>query len=126
MVAESKSSSKHVFRNRSILFSLVIGYLVLQVVLVGAMHKARDWASKNFSGPTAQLQWDEWVEAARRQSEGNGPVQRRVPKSKEPPVLVLLRDHFPVCVFGTWLFSTALYVTFTFLGWGLLGGRSGG
>ena len=37
------------------------------------------------------------------------PVQRRVPKSNEPPALVMMRDHFAVSLFAAVLFSTMLY-----------------
>ncbi len=125
MIADSKSSSIRIkARNRFFFTWVVIGYILLQVGLFAAMHGARGWAKKNFSGPIAQAEWGEWVEEARRQAAGNGPVQRRVPKSKEPPVLVLMRDYFRVCVFGVWLFSSALFVTFTYLGCGLFGRRS--
>lgn len=43
--------------------------------------------------PDAQLEWEAFREDMRRQSDGSGPVKRKVPKSPEPPELVWLRDH---------------------------------
>ena len=63
----------------------------------------------------AQAEWDAWREDAKKMAEEPGPVKRRVPKSAEPPALVLMRDHFAVCLglarcccrrvlFGTFMF----------------------
>jgi len=43
--------------------------------------------------PEAQAQWDEFREAMRGQTGRDGPVQRKVPKSAEPPLRVWLRDY---------------------------------
>jgi len=43
--------------------------------------------------PQAQAQWDEFRDAMREQSGPDGPVQRKVPKSAEPPLRVWLRDY---------------------------------
>ena len=43
--------------------------------------------------PEAQAQWDEFREAMRGQTGREGPVQRKVPKSVEPPLRVWLRDY---------------------------------
>lgn len=43
--------------------------------------------------PEAQAQWDEFRDAMRGQSGREGPVQRKVPKSAEPPLRVWLRDY---------------------------------
>ena len=60
--------------------------------------------------PAVQAQWTEFREAMRSQTDRSGPVQRKVPKSVEPPELVWLRDYF-------WLAVAA---------WVLLGGVLGG
>ena len=50
------------------------------------------------SQPAVQAEWDAFREAMRRESGRDGPVQRKVPKSLEPPELVWLRDYFPLAV----------------------------
>lgn len=60
--------------------------------------------------PEVQADWNSFREAMRRESDGSGPVQRKVPRSQEPPELVWLRDYF-------WLAVAA---------WVLLGGTLGG
>lgn len=62
------------------------------------------------SDPAVQEQWTAFREAMRTQSDRSGPVQRKVPKSVEPPELVWLRDYF-------WLAVAA---------WVVLGGVLGG
>jgi hypothetical protein len=61
-------------------------------------------------GPGVQADWDTFRDAMREQSGRTGPVQRKVPKSAEPPELVWLRDYF-------WLAVAA---------WVILGGTLGG
>jgi hypothetical protein len=43
--------------------------------------------------PEAQAGWDEFRDAMRAQTGREGPVQRKVPKSAEPPLRVWLRDY---------------------------------
>lgn len=48
-------------------------------------------------GPEAakdQQSWEAWREAAAKEDGSHGPVQRAVPPSDEPPMRVLMRDHF--------------------------------
>lgn len=60
--------------------------------------------------PAVQAEWDAFRDAMRRESDRSGPVQRKVPRSAEPPELVWLRDYF-------WLAVAA---------WVVLGGTLGG
>lgn len=62
------------------------------------------------SDPTVQADWTIFRDAMKEQSDRSGPVQRKVPKSMEPPELVWLRDYF-------WLAVAA---------WVVLGGTLGG
>lgn len=50
------------------------------------------------SKPGVQAEWDTFREAMRKESGRDGPVQRKVPKSAEPPELVWLRDYFSLAV----------------------------
>jgi hypothetical protein len=50
------------------------------------------------SRPEIQAEWDTFRAAMREQSGREGPVQRKVPKSPEPPELVWLRDYFGLAV----------------------------
>ena len=70
----------------------------------------RDHRLAEVSSPEAQAEWDAFRADMRRQSGRGGPVQRKVPKSAEPPELVWLRDYL--------LLAIAAWVTLV----GVLGG----
>jgi len=50
------------------------------------------------AAPAAQADWDTFRQDMRRQSGQAGPVQRKVPRSPEPPERVWLRDHVGLAV----------------------------
>lgn len=56
---------------------------------------ARDWTLRRLGTPEARTEWSDWKRDVERQ-QPTAVVQRRVPKSDEPPWLVLMRDHFAV------------------------------
>jgi len=74
------------------------------------------------ASPAAQADWDAFRADMRRESgrEGpvRGPVQRKVPKSAEPPELVWLRDHVHLAAIA-WI--TLVGVLGGFLGMLVLG-----
>jgi hypothetical protein len=86
-----------------------IVYVLVLVAAVAAMRKARDWAVVRLSTPKSIADWQAWRDDVQRQQGQTGPVQRRVPKSAEPPALVMMRDHFGVSLAGVVLFGTILY-----------------
>jgi hypothetical protein len=73
--------------------------------------------------PEVQAEWDAFRDAMRKQSGRDGPVQRKVPKSPEPPELVWLRDYFALAV-TAWV--TLVGVLGGFLGMLVLGLAGGG
>ncbi len=68
-----------------------------------------------YGTPTAQAEWDAWRADAKKMAEEPGVVKRREPKSIEPPALVLMRDHFGVCLSIALVLSTVLFGTFMIL-----------
>lgn len=48
--------------------------------------------------PAAQADWDVFRDDMRRQSGRDGPVQRKVPRSAEPPERVWLRDYVGLAI----------------------------
>lgn len=96
-------------RSRRWLWLSVIGCAALMGIVIVAMLNVRDWAVTQLATPQSVGDWQAWREDVRQQQTRPGPVQRRVPKSSEPPALVLMRDHFAVSLFGAVLFSSALY-----------------
>jgi hypothetical protein len=86
------------------------GYVLLVGVVVGTMFWVRQSAVPELSSQKSISEWREWKEAnVREQQSHRGPVERRVPKSDEPPELVLMRDFFGVLILGAILFSSLLY-----------------
>jgi hypothetical protein len=83
--------------------------LLLAVPPVVLVRNRSDWLQAMENG-TAQADWEDFRSDMRRQSGREGPVQRKVPKSAEPPLKVWLRDHL------------ALAIT----AWVVLGGTLGG
>lgn len=54
------------------------------------------------ASPAAQEHWDTFRADMRRQTGVAGPVQRKEPKSPEPPELVWLRDYVHLAI-GAWV-----------------------
>lgn len=98
----------------------LVAYAVLLAAVVGAMVRVRSDVAKVFGTQAAQAEWNTWRADAKQLSDGAGPVKRRVPKSVEPPALVLMRDHFAVCLGLALLLSTVLFGTFMFFARGAL------
>jgi hypothetical protein len=87
------------------------GWLTLVVLLVWLAALAtppvflarwRTTRLAELSNPAVQANWTEFRDAMRTQTDRSGPVQRKVPKSAEPPELVWLRDYFWLAV-AAWL-----------------------
>ncbi|MGC4006197.1 MAG: hypothetical protein QM811_25005 [Pirellulales bacterium] len=78
------------------------------------MHARRDAWIDEFAAPDVRASWDQFRKDAKAQTgeAGTGPVKRREPKSPEPPLLVLLRDHFPVIQAATVIFGSAVLIFF--------------
>jgi hypothetical protein len=77
--------------------------------VVWALFTARHWAIAHLATDEAVSEWQAWRNDVRRGQTEPGPVARRVPKSAEPPGLVLMRDYFFVCLVGALFFTTLLY-----------------
>lgn len=74
--------------------------------------------------PEAQANWDAFRADMRRQSGRDGPVQRKIPKSAEPPELVWLRDHVPLAVIAWVTLGGVLGGFLALLALGVARGRS--
>ncbi len=86
-----------------------VGYLALMTAVIGAMLWQRQQVLATMSTSTALEEWKTWREDVIAQQSKPGPVERRVPKSSEPPALVLMRDYFTVSLLGATLFTSLLY-----------------
>mgnify|MGYP003339467071 CR=1 FL=1 len=82
--------------------------------------QARSAWLERLESPEAQAQWDEFREAMKRQSGRDGPVQRKVPKSLEPPLKVWLRDYVWLAVAAWVILGGVLGFVAVMLGRGAL------
>ena len=108
---------------------LLILWIVVAIAGTVALILYRDWALENLNTAEHQKQWQEWKEDTKKQNEphydeeGNlkNPVTRQTSKQNEIPTLVLMRDHFGMClaawlIFGSilyWMLALATVATFT-------------
>lgn len=99
-------------------------YVALLAAVVGGLSYARSRVMTSYGTDQAQEEWDTWREDAKLQAEGKGPVLRRVPKSAEPPALVLMRDFFAVCMVIAVALSSVLFGTLVFFIRGTLSSSS--
>lgn len=80
------------------------------VVLIALLQTTRTRVIASLDRPEVRAQWQLWKQEAERQSKlGAGPVQRRPPRTDEPPALILLRDHFPAVLGSAIVLSSCLY-----------------
>jgi len=97
--------------------------LILPPVLL--LRARADWLQQ-LDRPEAQAEWDEFRRDMRQQSGRDGPVQRKVPKSAEPPARVWLRDYFRLAAVAWVLFVGVLGGVFSLFVVGVLRGAAGG
>ena len=95
---------------RLVIAAVVAGWLMAVIAPPAGLAWWRAGRLAELADPAVQAEWDTFRAAMRRESDRSGPVQRKVPKSAEPPELVWLRDYF-------WLAVAA---------WVVLGGTLGG
>jgi hypothetical protein len=86
-----------------------IGYAILLIALVWGMFAMRKNVLHDLDSADARSDWQTWRSDVEREQERPQTVARRVPKSAEPPGLVLMRDYFVTCVVGAVVFVSLLY-----------------
>lgn len=87
---------------------LVLYAVVVTSIVVG-VNSARSRALEEQSTPEAEEQWQKWREEAAKQTGASGPVQRRPPKTAQPPNLILLRDHYGLILVASIVLSSVLF-----------------
>jgi hypothetical protein len=93
---------------RSLAWSAFL-YAALTAGVVWALTTARHWALAELATPQSTADWETWRADVRAEQDRPTPVRRAVPKSSEPPALVLMRDYFGVSLTGAILFSSVLF-----------------
>lgn len=107
--------------------AFVVGaWLALLVVPPVLLLRGREQWLERLDRPAAQADWDEFRADMRRQSGRDGPVQRKVPKSAEPPARVWLRDYVGLAIVAWLLFVGVLGGFFCLLAAGAIASRAPG
>lgn len=99
---------------------VAVGFAALLGAVAWGMDYARRSALATYQGPEAKADWEDWRKDAKQQAEGAGPVFRRVPKSTEPPALVMMRDYFWECLICAWAVTAAVAWSMYFFFRGML------
>ena len=86
----------------AVLLPFAAAWLALVVLPPVAFLRWREARLAGLADPEVQREWDRFRADMREQSRGVGPVQRKVPKSPEPPEKVWLRDY-PGVVVAAWV-----------------------
>jgi hypothetical protein len=95
-------------------FALLILYLaVLAGIALWVLH-LRESMIAQLEQPKQVESWQEWRAAAATQDGKHGPVAREVPRSDEPPMLLMMRDDFPA-IFGAAIIFPAIILGFFLL-----------
>lgn len=94
---------------------LVVGYAALLAAAVGGVVEARRRTMATLASPEARAEWNAWRAETRELSTSDGPMKRREAKAPEPPLLILLRDHFGAAVGSTVVAMTLFYWFLAFL-----------
>lgn len=82
------------------------------------LYRYREARLAELDEPTVQAGWDTFRDEMRLQSGREGPVQRKVPRSVEPPERVWLRDY-PALAATAWVvFAGVLGGVLALMAWG--------
>lgn len=113
-------SHRHSNRVTALTILLAAGWIAGLVMPPVLLLRARSAWLEQLEAPEAQAQWDEFRAAMKRQSGREGPVQRKVPKSVEPPLKVWLRDYVSLAIAAWVILGGVLGFVAVMLGRGAL------
>jgi hypothetical protein len=94
--------------------TFLLGLVTLAAVMAGPPWLFMQWREQRLAElarPEAQADWDAFRERMRQESGRAGPVQRKVPKSVEPPERVWLRDYWRLAI-TAWVLFVGLLAAF--------------
>ncbi len=98
------------------------GYLLTLVAILYGLTKVRE-KQRLMKNTEIVDSWKQWREAAAVQAAGAGPVQRKIPKSTEPPIQVLFTEHYKTIATAALIFGTFLYGMLYFFTQGMIAGN---
>lgn len=94
--------------------TFLLGLVTLAAVMAGPPWLFMQWREQRLAElarPEAQADWDAFRDRMRQESGRAGPVQRKVPKSVEPPERVWLRDYWRLAI-TAWVLFVGLLAAF--------------
>ena len=94
--------------------TVVLGLVTLAAVMAGPPWLFMQWREQRLTElarPEAQADWDAFRDRMRQESGRAGPVQRKVPRSAEPPERVWLRDYWRLAI-TAWVLFVGLLAAF--------------
>jgi hypothetical protein len=100
--------------NRGLLL-LCCGYGLLVAAVVFGVNTARQRVLAELATADEQASWNEWRAETQRLSREGGPMKRRPAKAAEPPLLILLRDHYGAALGSALITLTLFYWLMAFL-----------
>ena len=100
---------------------LLSTWMLTMIVPVLLLLSVRDRWLESLARPEVQENWESFREDMRKQSGLDGPVQRKVRKSDEPPARVWLRDYFWLAIAAWLVLGTTLFACFGVLFVGVSG-----
>ncbi len=98
---------------RALRFILAVAWLAFMAVPPALLLEVRSAWLDQLARPAVQDDWDAFRRDMAAQSGRDvpvtGPVQRKVPRSAEPPLRVWLRDHVGLAIAAWILFGSVLF-----------------
>lgn len=98
MTTDEERRRRRAWWTRAIAAAAFLCWLATVAVPPLALVAWRDRRLAEIASPRAQADWDAFRADMRKQSGRGGPVQRKEPKSVEPPELVWLRDYLHLAI----------------------------
>jgi hypothetical protein len=98
----------------SIWLWLAIYVAVLVAIAACTIHLRQRFLADDAEAAKDRQSWQQWREEAAKQDGSRGPVQRAVPPSAEPPMVVLMRDHFAT-ILGASIVFPAIIIGFVLI-----------
>lgn len=108
MTATSPSASLNPLRFSA---TWLAAYVIVMSLVAAGVFYGRHQAFQTYGSESAHSAWTTWRDDVAAEKTP-GSVKRRVPKSAEPPALVLMRDHFATCLIASLLLTSVLFATF--------------
>ena len=93
----------------------LVSYVLFMTLLISSLMVARNRVLDDGVAQQATADWQTWIQEVEQKKAHSEPVDGVIPVTAEPPVVLLLRDMFPMCVTAAVLFGSVLFGSFWLL-----------